>query len=334
MKYILLTICSVMVVFLNQQMLGANLITAIEDKISNQKRAETVLFTGVYAAALTPMHNDFRCNCEELATHCSDLMNRGCTGVVLFGTTGEGSSFSVSEREMAIKNLIQLGLDPQKVIVGILSCAIDDVIKLASVAIDQQCAAVLVAPPFFYKKVDDAGVVAFYKKIIQEINHPDLKIILYHIPQYSDVPITLNIIKELREEFPNNVIGIKESEGNLSLTKEVLSTFPGFKVFVGNELQISEAVQLGASGGISGIVNAYPELICSLYEFGKNQQKPNYNKIAQNIVQSLKNYPIFPAIKNIVEKQKGQAWHVLRPPLMHLDELQSQALNEALTNSL
>lgn len=283
-----------------------------------EQKTGTFLDTGVYAAALTPMHEDFSCNCEALVDHCNDLLHRGCKGIVLFGTTGEGSSFSVTEREQAIKNVIRLGLAPEKLIIGICCCAIEDAIKLASVAIDQQCRAVLIAPPFFYKKVDDEGVINFYKKIIQSIDHSRLKILLYHIPQYSGIPITINIIQKLKQEFPSVVIGIKESEGNLAFTKEILSTFEDFQVFVGNELHISEAVQLGAGGGISGIANAYPELICSLYE--------NRNETVKNIIQLLKKYPIFPAIKGLVKIQKGAAWHVVRPPLVALNEQQRHDL--------
>ncbi|MBA2368801.1 MAG: dihydrodipicolinate synthase family protein [Candidatus Protochlamydia sp.] len=106
--------------------------------------------------------------------------------------------------------------------------------------------------------------------------------------------------------------------------------FSDFQVFVGHEVHISEAVQLGASGGISGIVNASPELICSLYEFGKNQEKPNYNPNVKNILQTLKNYPIFHAIKALVESQKGMDWHVMRPPLTSLNEHQKQELIESI----
>jgi len=296
----------------------------------DKNKREAFPFNGIYAPVLTPMHDDFSCNYEELVKHCNDLMQRGCSGVVLFGTTGEGTSFSVDEREKTIKKVIELGINPQKIIIAISCCAIDDAVVLTTLAKNQKCAAVLIVPPFFYNKVDDSGVIEFYRKIIQKTNHPDLKILLYHIPQYSGVPITINIIKKLREEFPNNVIGIKESEGNLSFAKEVLSTFPGFKVFVGNELHISETVQLGGAGAICGIVNAFPELICSLYEYGKDQQKSNKNEIVQNIVRSIKKYPSLPSIKNIVEKQKGTAWHVLRPPLIPLNEEQSYALTEAL----
>lgn len=299
----------------------------IEDKTFDPKKAET-FFAGIYAAALTPMRENFSCNDEELANHCHGLINRGCQGVVLFGTTGEGTSFSLEEREKTIKNVIKLGINPKRLIVGISFCAIDDVVKLASTAIEQACAAVLILPPFFYNGVNDAGIIAFYKEVIQKISDPHLKILLYHIPQYSGVFITLPIIKALQEEFPNNVIGIKESEGNLSLTKEILTAFPGFKVFVGSELQISEAVQMGALGGICGVANAYPELICSLYEFGKDQKKLNNNVWVQNMVKTLKNYPRIPALKTLLKKQKGVAWHVLRPPLTALNEKESQVLIE------
>lgn len=292
-----------------------------------KKIVEESLLSGVYAAALTPMHDDLSCNHEALASHSQDLINRGCSGVILFGTTGEGSSFTVKEREDAIKAVIASGVNPQKVLVAISCCAIDDVVQIASTAMDHNCLAVLIVPPFFYKKgIDDAGVIAFYRAVIQKVNRPELKVFLYHIPQYSGVPITLNIIRTLCEEFPNTVIGIKDSDGNLSFTKDVLSAFPGFKVFVGNELHISEAVQLGALGGMTGVANAYPELICSLYEYGKNRQKPNNNEMAQSIAQAIRKHSIFPAIKRIVEQQKGASWHVMRPPLMPLTEQQSQAL--------
>lgn len=288
---------------------------------------EEATFCGVYAAALTPMNDDLSCNHEALASHCKDVMSRGCSGVILFGTTGEGSSFTVKERQDAIKAVIALGVPPQKIVVAISCCAINDAVQIASTAMDQHCSAVLIVPPFFYKKgVEDAGVIAFYREVIQRVGRPELKLFLYHIPQYSGVPITLHCIKTLREEFPNTVIGIKDSDGNFPFTREVLSLFPGFKVFVGNELHISEAVQLGAAGGMSGIANAYPELICSLFEYGKNKQKPNNNEMAQSIGQLIRRYSIYPAIKCIVEQQKGSSWHVVRPPLVPLTEQQSQAL--------
>lgn len=290
--------------------------------------------SGVYGAVLTPMHADYSIHYQALIDHCHDLIKRGCQGVVLFGTTGEGSSFSVDERIEALKHLVNQGVDPKKIILGISCTAIKDVLKLVATSLELGCAAVLVVPPFFYKRVEDSGIVKFYAEIIKAIASPNLKILLYHIPQYSGVPITLNIIKSLTSSFPNNVIGLKESEGSLFFVKEILSAFPNFKLFLGNELHISKGVQLGATGSICGVVNAFPELICSLYEHGKDSAKPNHNEKASLIIQTIRNYPIFPAIKSILEYQKGAAWHILRPPLDNLEPEQRRGLIQNLEKIL
>lgn len=289
-------------------------------------------FSGVYAAACTPMHSDLSCNYDELARHCNDLMNRGCKGVVIFGTTGEGSSFSVQERIKAIAELIELGINPQKIIVGVSCPAIEDAVILIEASLKHNCSAVLVLPPFFYKNVDDEGVIAYYREVIHRINNPLLKILLYHIPQYSGVPITLKVIKALHEEFPNTVIGIKESEGNLTFTKEIITQFPELVVLVGKESHISEAVQIGAMGGISGLVNAFPELVCSLFEYGTDSKKPNNNEEFKDIALIFKNYPFVPAMKYLMEKEKGTNWQTLKPPLTNLNKKQREKLVKDLEN--
>jgi 4-hydroxy-tetrahydrodipicolinate synthase len=277
--------------------------------------------SGLFAASVTPMRHNFRCDFEALADHCKDLLVRGCDGVVLFGTTGEGPSFSLSERKEALKKVIELGLDPAKIIVGASFAALDDVIKLSKFACDAGCLALLIAPPFFYKKVSDEGVIAFYRQIILKVKMP---IILYHIPQHSGVAITLPVAEALYKEFPETIVGLKESEGNFSFAKELLAKLPGFSLFVGNEAHIREAMLLGAKGTICGLANIYPELILSLFD--KN------DKSIVELQHILKGYPIFPAIKCLVEKMKGAAFHQMRPPLMALSEsdacmLELQILN-------
>lgn len=300
------------------------------NEISLKKRGERPLFAGVYPAVLTPMHPDLSCHHKELAEHCQSLLNTGCTGIVLFGTTGEGTLFSVEERQKILQALIEWGIDPRKLIVGICCAALPDAIALARTALFYRCAGTLIVPPFFYKDVTEEGVITFYREVIKRVENSALKVILYHIPQYSGVPITLNIIKTLYEEFPGMIVGIKESEGNLDLTKQILRQFPNFEVLVGHEVQIAEAIQLGAIGAISGLANVYPELICSLYEYGKDPQKINENGKIKNIVQLLKDYPLFPAIKFMLEMKKGLPWHALRPPLIPLDKRERQSLKNSL----
>ena len=284
---------------------------------------------GVYAAVLTPMRSDFSCDYTKLASHCIELMNQGCTGVALFGTTGEGPSFSLAERIEALQKLILEGLDPRTIILANGSSGIWDTVALGREVLKHGCAALLVAPPSFYKNVSDVGVLAFYREIIQRVANPKLRILLYHIPQLSGVPISLKVIETLRGEFPEIVIGIKESEGNLPFAKAILEAFPGFKVFVGKESHIIESVHLGGSGTICGIANLYPELICSLYSQGKEANSPNPAAI-ENVFKALNGIPFIPAAKSLMERRQGEIWHAVRPPLIPLSTSQSELFISAL----
>jgi 4-hydroxy-tetrahydrodipicolinate synthase len=269
-------------------------------------------FKGIYAASLTPLNSDLTCDYAAYADHCKDLIAQGCSGVVLFGTTGEGSSFSVAERQKGIQAIVDRGIDPQKIIVSVGCPSIEDTVQLTQTALLAQCAAVLMMPPFFFKNVSDGGIIAFYREVIQKVNNPELKIFLYHIPQLSGVRISLDVIRTLHGEFPSTVIGMKESEGNLELVRAILKEFPHFQLLVGNETMIADAVSLGAVGGVSGIANICPQLICSLYKSTDRQAE------IEAFMGILGSHPFISATKSVLEQQKGACWSFLRPPLAPL----------------
>ncbi len=270
-------------------------------------------FKGVYAASLTPLNADLTCDYDTYADHCKDLIAQGCSGVVLFGTMGEGSSFSVAERQEGIQAIVDRGVDPNKIIVSVGCPSIEDTVKLTQTALFAKCAAVLMMPPYFFKNVSDAGIISFYREVIQKVNNPDLKIFLYHIPQFSGVRISLDVIRKLHGEFPNTVIGMKESEGNFELVQAILKEFPHFQLLVGNETMIADAVSLGAAGGVSGIANICPQLICSLYK-GKERQSE-----IEAFMKILGSHHFIPATKSVLEQKKGASWSLLRPPLAPLN---------------
>lgn len=270
------------------------------------------LQNGIYAAALTPLNADFSCNDEQLALHCKNLISRGCSGVALFGTTGEGPSFSVAEKINTLKNVIALGLDPSKIILANGSSNLPDSVALVKSALDTNCVACLISPPSFYKNISEEGVLAFYREIIKQVANPKLRILLYHIPQYSGVPLTVHIVKTLCTEFPGIVVGLKESEGNLVFTKSLLQEVPNCKVYVGKESQITEAMHLGAAGSICGKANLYPELICSLVEHDNTQE-------LEKIAPLFANRPFVACCKALLAAKETPHWNRLRPPLMPLN---------------
>lgn len=278
---------------------------------------------GIYAAVLTPFHADLSCNIEELYSHSQNLIQRGCQGIVLFGTTGEGPSFSQQERLDVLEKIIALGLPPKKILIANGSAGITDTADLAIASLKHGCGAMLIVPPSFYKNIKDEGVISYYREIITRVADPNLKIILYHIPQYSGVPITLHVINTLVKEFPKTIIGLKESEGNLDFTKAILDAHPTLQLFVGNESHIIESVNYGGAGAICGIANLYPELMAYLYNQGKIGLALNPPEL-NAIFKAIQGIPFIAAAKAFMEKQRGDKWHCLRAPLTSLDEGQQQ----------
>lgn len=263
---------------------------------------------GIYAAALTPIDANFQCNADALADHCLELLSRGCKGVVLFGTTGEGCSFSIQEKKRVIEHVISKGLNPQKILIANGSACLQDTIELSKFALQHKCLASLIVPPSFFKHLSQEGILAFYREALRPF--PQQPVILYHIPQFSGVPLTLNIVKILCREFPN-IIGLKESEGNMAFTKALLENIPTCQVFVGMERQIPEAVSYGASGAICGMANVWPEVICKAYETGDASE-------VEKLSEPLKALPFIPYFKRLLAAQKGAHWQRVVPPLSPL----------------
>lgn len=277
-------------------------------------------FQGLFVASLTPVRTDFSIDVEALSLHCKELIASGCQGVVLFGSTGEGPSFSNEERMQAVKEAIGAGVSPKKIIVGIQCTAIDDAVNVASEATNLSCLALLVAPPFYYKGVSDAGILHFYQQFIYRAAHPELKILLYHIPKHTGVSFTVSLVRALHEQFPKVVVGFKDSDGNMDFVRELVLALPNFSLFMGTERHIYEATKLGAKGAISGLANAYPELVLSLMNSTKGLDRL---AAVQTII---RRYPVIAAIKSLVEKHKGAAWSVLRPPFVALSPEEKAAL--------
>lgn len=269
------------------------------------------LARGVYAAPLIPFNEDLSCNRQEFARHCFDLIRRGCDGVALFGTTGEGASFSTKERIEGLRHLIADGFDPKKIILANGSSSIPDTVELAKEAIHCGCAALLISPPSYYKNIEETGVIEYYREVIRRIANPQLRVLLYHFPKYTSVPITLGIIRALRKEFPEIVVGMKESEGDMPLVRSVIQAFPGFKVYEGNERTIAEAVSFGAAGSICGIANLYPEEIRAIYDKKVSRDLP--------IFSALEGLQFIPAAKALMDKWRGASWYRVRPPLIPLN---------------
>jgi 4-hydroxy-tetrahydrodipicolinate synthase len=271
---------------------------------------------GVFTAVLTPLAADGAIDAGRLVQHCRWLLASGCDGVTLFGTTGEGPSFSVGERKAALAAVLAAGLPRERVTVGTGCAAIADTVELTRHAAELGCAAALVLPPFFFKEIGDNGVVASFAAVFRALGPARIPIFLYNIPSVSAVHLSLDAVERLVREFPDRVAGVKDSTADWSYTESLLARFAGrLSIFVGAEHHLSAALKAGGVGTICGIANIAPGLLRRLHDGAGNLQSD-----IEAVVEAVLSYSFVPVIKAIRARQTGdRLWLAVRPPLVPID---------------
>jgi len=206
-------------------------------------------------------------------------------------------------------------------------------VTLTRHAVDHGAAGVLMVPPFYFKGVSDDGVFAYYSEVIERIGDARLAIYLYHIPQFTQVPITLGLIERLLKRYPNCVAGAKDSSGDWSNSRAMIDAFAadGFDVFPASETFLSTALAVGAAGCISATVNMNPAGIHALYEKWSDPGGAELQSRADAIRGIFQALPMIPAMKRVVsEFAQHEDWRVVRPPLMALEDTAAASLRDAL----
>lgn len=276
----------------------------------------TDLLQGIYAAVMTPMQDDLSCDTNRLAAHCRSLLDEGCHGVSLFGTTGEGPALTTGERQAGLEAVLAAGVAPQRVLPGTGCAAIPDAVHLTRHAAGLGCKTVLVMPPFFFKDVSDDGVVAFYSALIEGVGDPDLRIVIYNFPAVTGVCVHQQAIERLITAYPHTIAGVKDSSGDWPYVAAMLRQLPSLAVFTGWETWIPKLVAAGGAGNISGMANVIPGLLRQLYD---NRSDAAALSRVSRLVEEVSKHPIIPALKALAATLRGQpSWRNMRAPLVAL----------------
>ncbi|MSP49813.1 MAG: dihydrodipicolinate synthase family protein [Alphaproteobacteria bacterium] len=282
---------------------------------------------GVWSAALTPLEADGRVAHDLLAKHCRDLFARGCSGIALFGTTGEGQSFSVAERKDALERLLAAGISPAQVVVGTGCAALPDTAELTRHAAGLGVAGVLVLPPFFWRNPGEDGVYASYAKLVELLGGVKTQMILYHIPQVTGVAVPPAVVGRLARAFPGLIAGVKDSSGDWDNTVALLKTAPGLSILVGHEPYLPAALKAGAVGTICGLGNYRPELIRRLHDSAGKPEEGTLVEVVKKLVALVTGVPFVPAIKSLMAAETGEGrWLNVRAPLLPPAEAEKRRL--------
>jgi len=216
---------------------------------------------GLWCAMLTPLDHAGRLDPARLASHARQLLADGVDGIAPFGTTGEGPSFSVDERRAGLETLLDSGIAPGRLIAATGCAAATDTIALSRHALDNGVPRCLVVPPFYFKEVPDDAVFAFYAGLIDSVADARLRLYVYHIPQFSGVPVTADVVRRLADAYPGVVAGVKDSAGDWTHTAQLLERVPQLDLLVGHEPHLPQLMRAGGAGTICGVANVYPGIV-------------------------------------------------------------------------
>jgi len=283
---------------------------------------------GALAPVLTPFNDRLEPDVGRYIAHCRWLIDSQ-VGLAIFGTNSEAASLSVQERLFLTDAILEAGIPAHRMMPGTGGCALTDAVTLTRHAVRSGAAGALMVPPFYFKGVSDQGLFAYYAEVIERVASDALRVYLYHIPQFTQVPITLNLIEMLRKRYPDTVVGAKDSSGVWSNTQAMIDNFAkdGFDVFPASESTLSKALPLGAAGCISATVNVNPAAIHAMYTGWQTAAAPRLQAKVDAVRQIFQAMPMIPAMKRAVAEYSGDAaWKTVRPPLCDLDEGSTQSL--------
>ena len=284
--------------------------------------------TGVLSPVVTPFNADLSPDTERFVRQCKWLVANN-VGLAVFGTNSEANSLAAGERMELLEKLVEAGIPASRMMPGTGCCALTDSVKLTAHAVKLGCAGALMLPPFYYKGVSDEGLYRNYAEIVERVGDARLQIYLYHIPQVTQVPISLKLIERLLKAYPKNIAGTKDSSGDWNNTKATLDAFAkdGFDVFPGSETFLLAGMRNGGKGCISATANVNPQAIHNLYANWQTADADALQAGLDKIRGIFQKYPMIPAMKYAIAHWSAHAaWGTVRPPLVEVNAEQSAAL--------
>ena len=294
---------------------------------------------GVYAAAVTPLNDQFELLPDDLLSLLSFLAGRGCHGALLFGTTGEGPSFSAAERRLILQAAcaVRENYPDFRLLAGTGSPSLDDSIRLTRLAFDLGYEAVVVLPPFFYRKASEEGLFSWYSELIRKSVPPGAALLAYHIPQVSGISISINLLERLKGAFPDQFAGLKDSSADPKHARLLGEHFgDDLLILNGTDSLFSLALENSASGCITALANLFSPLNRQIWTAWRSGKTVPEVQDRLNLVRAVldRYQPAPPLVKCVLHHWYSLPLWTVRYPLLPLAPETEQAVLEALNSAV
>lgn len=265
------------------------------------------LLGGVYVANVTPFLDDDRYSIDHrsYAAHVRWLADHGVTGIIPFGTNGEGPSIAAREKRPVFEALADATGDLQ-IVATVAEANLPDTLDQLAFLDDLPVQAVMVMPPYYFKPVETEGLKIFYERVLAATRHP---VVIYHIPKYA-IPIPADLVISLP------VWGVKDSGGEAGYAETLHAAGKG--VLVGTEDDLPGRLPT-AEGCISALANIVPEQVVALYGHvgaGRTEEAAKLSEHLLKVRAMTKEYASPGILKRVAEQRHGHPMGTVRPPLV------------------
>jgi len=272
---------------------------------------------GIFAATMSVLNSDLSLNVKKTIEHAEKLINQGCHGTAIFGSTGQSQLISISEKIDLLNNLSKSKYK-DKHLIGTGLNSLTETINFMKIAVSLNFKKFLIMPPAYYKYGDNE-VIEFYKKIIDSV--PECRIILYNFEKLCGYKFSVNCVKELVKMFPEQIVGVKDSSYNLFEDLKLKN----FSIFPGSELKLLKGLQLGCSGIITATCNVTAEMSRKVYEDFISGKEQSYNKKLCDVRSAFDKYNLISGLHTFYSQENNIYKNIL-PPLSLLNKIDESEL--------
>mgnify|MGYP000580628529 FL=1 len=276
---------------------------------------------GIYAASMSIINDDLTLDVKKTIQHAEMIIDQGCHGAAIFGSTGQAQLISISEK-INLFNQLSTSKYKEKYIIGTGLNSLSETINLMSVARSLNFKKFLIMPPAFYK-YSDRDVINFYSKIIDA--HPECEIVLYNFEKLCGYKFTVECVKELVRLFPKQIIGVKDSSYNLFENLKI----DNFSVLPGSESKLLKGLELGCSGIITATCNVTSALARKVYDDFLDKKEQTVNQKLCDVRNAFEKYNLISGLHAFYSKNNLIYKNVL-PPLSILDSNEEKELIDSL----
>jgi len=278
---------------------------------------------GIYAASMSILNENLSLNIDRTILHAEDLINQGCHGVAIFGSTGQAQLISVSEK---VNLLTRLSTSKYKnnYLIGTGFNSLSETINLMKVSCSLNFKNFLIMPPAYYK-YRDKEVIAFYSRIIDAV--PDSRIILYNFEKLCGYKFSISCVEKLVEKFPKQIVGVKDSSYNLYENLKIKN----FSVLPGSELKLLKGLEIGCCGIITATCNVTASLSRKVYEDFFSKKPQTHNVKLCNVRKTFDQFNLISGLHTFMSGQDIIFKNIL-PPLSLLNNNDRNKLIAELKN--